>query len=180
MASQQYEVALWFVEEYRGEKWNYLEHAKQMAIAKSMMAGGKDPGGRDIQAFTVDEIKECVLALENGCHLTDGVPISESPQHKWMSDRRGITTLYHVKGFIFRYYNEIPDPPPVWESDEYDEWVRQWGGRAFKAQKFLVYRGWNQRGPYKSGIHPDELTVLFGELFTKLSIDEWRRSYEAS
>lgn len=175
--STQYDVAVWFVEEYRGEKWYYPEHVKQMSAAKSMLAGGVDPGGRPIPAFTEQEIKDCVLALENGCHLTEGAPLSES-EFKWMVDAKGITGLWHVRKLIFRYYNEIPDAPSVWDQPEYDEWVREWGGRAFKAQKFLVYQGWNQRGPYGSGIHPDELRALFGDLFTDISLDVWKRSYE--
>ena len=176
MASKEYELAKWFVEEIQGRGWYFPDNIKDLAVAKQLINEGVDPEGEPIPAWTVEQIKVVATALKCGCHLTDWVPVCENRETSWLCERGVMKGLWVVKRFVNQFYNEPPDMPPHWEQ-QYDDWVRIFGLSALRQGKFLIYAGWSQKGPYESGIHPDELEQLFSKEFVELSIGQWEKVY---
>lgn len=178
-STEAYKLAKWFVEEVRGLRWYYPKHAREANVAKQLLHSGKDPAGCPITSFTADQVKTVVMALTEGCHLTDYEPI-ETSKLDWMADKRGIKGLWAVRNVISEFFDDPPEPPPYWDQPKYDKWVRTFGLSQFKKGRFLVYQGWNQWGPDESGISIDELTELFGEEFADVSLAVWRKEYDKS
>lgn len=177
MTTEAYQLARWFVEEIRGEGWYYPKHVREISSAKSMLAGGKDPAGDEIPPFTLEQIRTVVTALTKGCHLTDWRPFRES-EHKWMGDSNGIKGLWVIRRFIHDFFCDPPPCPPYWEQPRYDDWVALFGPAAYQMGDFMIYAGWSQQGPEKSGLHPDKLSEWFGEKFVNLSLKVWRVIYD--
>ncbi len=177
LTTEAYQVAKWFIEEVRGEGWYYPKHVKDLSSAKAMLKGGKDPEGEKILPFTVEQIKTVTNALVKGCHLTDWKPLQHSDE-RWMADSNGPKGLWVIRRLIYSFFNDPPECPPYWEQPRYDDWVMLFGTMSFAKGKFMVYAGWSQQGPEKSGLHPDALRELFSDDFVQVSLSQWRSVYE--
>ena len=170
-----YTLAKWFVEEIRGDGFYYPRDVANIKQIQLTLKGSEEHGTKP---YTEEQFRQCTTSLRDGCHLTEYQPICENKDFSWMCDDKGIKGAWVVRRLIHDFFDNPPDCPPWWD-ETYDKWVRLFGKSQAETLDFTVYQGWDHRGPYNSGIHPDEFASIFGEkigrAILKFSLDNWEQ-----
>lgn len=108
------DLARWFVTQVLGRSWTRADYGgSHMAHAKKVLKG-----------YSIEDIKGCVLAVRDN-PAQFGFPAS----FEW----RYLSTVLKGEPPLIEQYLTPPDPPPVW-SAEYDQWVIEYGKKAFELE----------------------------------------------
>lgn len=178
--STTHELAIWFVRTFLERDFDYRTDKKHLKLAKDLVNPGRDRvTGQKVEPYTVDDIKEALLSLRDGrTAVTDYLPFSE-----WM-DRRGRPGRINSLGILFWQHEgetfiqallRVPDPPAVYEFQEFAEWVKQHGVRGLKQGK------WDGLFQWRSAENPEtcvrlsyeELAEIVGDALAEESMALW-------
>ena len=185
------ELAIWFIENILGERFDYRyqSHRYQLKAAKDLVNPDPDPiTGETPIAYSVEEIKGYILALRDGAtETTDYLPFEEWAGRNGLSESHNIkslrilTSVVRGKGRTFlALLSDVPGCPPVYEGQEFADWVRKYGLRAYQQGKWDgIFRWFPDETPAVcSRMSMDEFESLMGSEFAFRSIEEWNRLRE--
>lgn len=182
-------LARWFVETILDEQFDYRLHGRHLKGAKRWVNPGPDPvTGESVIAYPLEEIQSYIIALRDGTtEVTDYQPFSAWARQRGfrscMIESLDILSLT-VRGkgkTILTLLSVTPEPPPVYEADNFAEWVKKHGGRA------LEQGVWNGLFPWLPDETPGtcermtliDLEQIVGAELAQKSLEAWFEAQQA-
>jgi len=180
------ELAIWFVNTFRKRAFDWRGDGFHRKKAKLLVNPGKDPvTGDEVKTYTVDEVKEALLALRDGTTaVTDYLPFADWTLRKgWRgpNEIRSLGILFTqndgTEAFLIDALLEVPDPPPPYETHEYAEWVHKHGKRGLGQGKWDgVFEWLPSEEPAKCPrMTFEQLTDIVGDELAAASLEKWQK-----
>lgn len=146
------DLAQWFVREVLGRRWTQADYrGVHMKHASQVLKLG----------YALGDVKACIMAMIDFPEGFEAMP--EGLELKY------ILTVTKGEPPYIEQFLAIPDPPPVYEIDAYDDWVKKYGSRAVGDGVWDgVYLPINQ--PYR--LTEDDIAAILGESYAQVSLEE--------
>ena len=146
------DLAYWFVKNVIGREWTQADYGgTHMAHAKRLIKEMK---------YNPADIRACIMAIVDGTFEFEG--IAPNLEFRYL-----ITILKGEPPYIEQFL-AVPNPPPVYEIEVYDHWVRMHGQKAVEDGVWDgVYLPINQ--PYR--LTEYEIAYILGEHYAQLSLE---------
>lgn len=171
-------LAIWFVQEILGEKFDYrmANHRYQLKAAKDLVNPGPDPVTGEVpMAYAVEEIKGYVVALRDGTSdVADYEPLK-------INSLRLLTSVSRGKGKSFlALLSVVPDPPPVYEAEQFAKWAREYGAKALKRGEWDgIFPWWPDETPGTcERMSLGELEGIVGQELAQKSLEIWYQAQQ--
>lgn len=181
------ELAIWFVRTFLGRAFDYRTDKLQLKLAKDLVNPRPDKvTGQEAKPYSIDEIKEALIGLRDGrTSVTDYLPFAE-----WSRKRRrqgqinslGILFVNMTGEPLIQALLRVPDPPAVYEFQEYAEWVRRFGARGLEQNKWDGLFHWLVSEDPETCVRlsHEELSEIVGQALADESMALWLEAREAA
>lgn len=146
-----FDLAHWFVIEVIGRKWCTADFGgTHMAHASRLIKKFK---------YDPDDIKACVMAMMDGMFEFQDMPDD--------FEFRYLTSILKGEPPYIEQFLAVPNPPPVYQINSYDSWVKEYGCKAIEEGIWDgIYLPINQ--PHR--LTEDDIALILGEQCAQASL----------
>ena len=174
-------LAIWFVSTFLHREFDHRVDGKELQNAKRLINPTQKRGFPKVKPYTTEEVKEALIALRDGTTaVTDYKPFEEWHYRGHTIDSLAVLFWKHGPNKIpfIDALLEVPDPPPVYEKQEFAEWVEKHGKRGLEQNKWDgVFLWMATEDPYTSErMDTAKLTEIVGEEKVWDSLEKWKEA----